>query len=211
MNNNMFNDKDNFFRDVARRYAEADGNRLKQELAEMNRYPVYSDPLLDARLRRRVDEYKQIQSRRRQSRMKTWPLIAAAAALFVIISGILPVIFSLNNYNEPPMTSEGEYEIIPLTFALPPNLSVESVEQDKGQSVYYLSDQFGDDVVMTLETGSPVIDRQGLVLIHIKEHPVYVYESGDYNLMILRYNGITYTVSCRHDINTLADICFRIV
>lgn len=100
----------------------------------------------------------------------------------------------------------GEYEVIPLSFALPANLSVIGVEQDNAQSVYFLSDQLQDDVVMTLEYSEqgPVTD--GLLEIEIDGVSTWGTATADYSLLTFESGGILYKLTCRHDINTLVDL-----
>lgn len=95
--------------------------------------------------------------------------------------------------------------IIPLSFALPPNLMVASVEEDNGKSIYYLQNTQADDVVLTLEYADEY-DFAGLDTAQINGSTVYYKYRSDYSLVTFEKEGVLYEMTCKHDVATLMDL-----
>ena len=97
------------------------------------------------------------------------------------------------------------YEVIPLSFQLPETFTLSHVEQDRALSVYYLSDANLDDAVLTLqpERYEPLPDLP-YVPLWINGTPVSTLTGADYQLITFEKDSIRYTMTCRHDINTIA-------
>lgn len=103
------------------------------------------------------------------------------------------------------------YATIPLSFALPENLSVIRVEQDNEQSVYYLSDVNWDDVVLTLEESEEAPDTEGLAVYRLGERIAYGSDSPDYKLLTFTQEGIRYEMTCKYSMDTLVALWKQIV
>jgi hypothetical protein len=70
-------------------------------------------------------------------------------------------------------------------------------------SIYYIDDLYRDDVVVTLEMTSRSPDTTGLVKVNLGGSVAYGTQTDGYSLLTFRLDDILYTLTCRHDINTL--------
>jgi len=198
---------DMFFRQIAGQYVEQYGQSLKQELAELKKSASPSvTPGLDRRVKRGI------RAPDRKRNIRIIGALAACLALVLLIPRLALLSEPRSTSSEAPMeqseaiTEEGQsavMEIIPLSFALPDNLSVENVKLDQGKSVYFLNNTQLDDVVMTLEMTPGYIAHEGLVEIKISQSTVYGVSGPDYNLLTFQKEGVAYVLTCKHDINTL--------
>lgn len=213
---------EDLFRHIANEYADAYGAQLKEEQRALEQSGVTPvTPGLD----RRVKELIQRKNSRRFVR------IGATIAACLVLAVLTPFAMRQNSGNfaaqpdatpaapsesaaqaeiAPDLSEEADaapaYEILPLSFALPEQFAVDHVELDRAQSVYYLSDEMRDDVVMRMELTPMPVDPQQYTLLEIGGYPTYVYATGDYNLMTFSHDGILYELSCRYDINTLVTL-----
>ena len=172
------------FRELAARYAETEGQLLRQELDAANSLSYYT-PALDRKIHRLA--------RGRNAGRILLGLASAAACLLAVLT--VPSL--LRNSG-----AGGAPAIIPLSFSLPENLSVADTELDNGQSVYYLSDRYEDNVVMTLEK-TDFEPGEGLTAIRINGSAAYTRATADYQLLTFRKDGVLYTLTCRYELGTL--------
>ena len=207
------------FRNIAMSYVETDGEILKQELSQLTQEKS-ADISQELRMRARINEVK-----KKRLTIKAASMAATAAAVLFLVISIAPNFFTNNADYEMDYSAEetyqttkaqiGEssqsnYKVVPLSFTLPQNLTVAGMEQDKGQSIYYLQDIMGDDVVLILEETDRPAETESMRLIYINGLPVYVRETNDYNLATLKKDGILYTMSCKYELDTLTDICMSL-
>ncbi|MCL2695162.1 MAG: hypothetical protein FWE69_02420, partial [Clostridiales bacterium] len=95
------------------------------------------------------------------------------------------------------------FEIIPLSFALPKNLSVADVEQDEAQTIYYLDDQWQDDIVLVLAETDTLTKPDGAAAISINGQTAWGLSEDGYQKLIFLTDGLLFELTCRYDINTL--------
>lgn len=185
------------FRELAVRYAETEGRLLRQELDAANSLPYYT-PALDRKIHRLA--------RGRNSGRILLGVASAAACLLAVLT-VPSLLRNSGASDTPPGTSHaGETPaLIPLSFSLPENLSVADTELDNGQSVYYLSDSYEDNVVMTLEK-TDFEPGEGLTAIRVNGSAAYTRETADYQLLTFRKDGVLYTLTCRYELNTLLNL-----
>lgn len=191
------------FRQLAQRYVEMEGAALREELS---RGEGARAPGLDEKVRRGVHSH-------RWARVGAG--IAAAAAGIVLVLAV-PNFLRHSGATPPPDTSyadgtagEGDTPIA-FTASLPANLSISDTRQDRGQTIYYLKDTRGDDVVMALERAE-LPDTQGMQVRRINGTAVYTEETADYAVLIFRRGGVVYTLTCRYELNTLLNAAEKIL
>jgi hypothetical protein len=198
------NNAENALREIAGRYAEQYGEELLRELAQ--REVPDADPLATQRLEWRVKQ--KIASEKRKPYKRVAVALAACFALLLVT----PQLFRLSNeapVSAAPAASESadapssSFEIIPLSAQLPEGFTQIGFEQDNEKSVYYLSDQFQDDVVVTLEASITPPETTGLTPLSLGETEAYGAQEDGYSLLTFQNDGVLYTLTCRHDINTL--------
>ena len=182
---------DAVFRQLADRYVEAQGARLRQELEQAGSAaaPVRQlDPRITALRRRRV----------------LAGVSAMAACLLLVLA--LPRFIGRDTVPSASSAESGSADDTPIAFTatLPRNLSVSRTRQDRGQTIYYLADTRGDDVVMTLQR-EPLPDTAGMTLQRLHGRPVYTLEKAEYALLLFRLDGISYTLTCRYELDTLME------
>lgn len=104
--------------------------------------------------------------------------------------------------------------LMPLPFDLPENFTVATAKMDNGQSIYYLSDAFYDDVVLTMEPVSDAqdsMDTDGLRVFDVNGKTVYGSTTGAYSFLTFEEDGVQYTLTCKYDINTLLELSSAII
>ena len=186
-NNNLNNTKsDSVFRDLARRYSEYNGYLLSSEAsAATAEAPSLRGAGSLTHVRRRIE---------RKKNARTTKAVSLMAAL-LIIAIVLPALLVLQPW---------AYKEIPLDFTLPPQFTIVETVVDRNITSYKIEDtRGGDDVVITLEKTKADLDTDGFTLIIVDGRGVYVKDYADYKLLIFKRNNVIYTLSCRHDINTL--------
>lgn len=96
-------------------------------------------------------------------------------------------------------------QILPLSFSLPAQFTVSKVEQDYEKTVYYLEDENRDPVVMTLELSGDrsAFEQLTPVTLAGTGREAYAHSGQGYQMLCFEEQGILYTLTCRHDINTL--------
>ena len=105
----------------------------------------------------------------------------------------------------PTPPSSEVYEVLPLSFQIPDRFTVDSVDQDFGKTIYHLRDDNLDDVVITLERSGDISKYNDLLEIPVGAGYAFASGGNGYNLLAIMDDGsdILYTLTCRHDINTL--------
>lgn len=182
------------FRRLAEQYVEMEGASLREELREMQAHTV--TPRMDGKVRR-------------GAYVRRWGTLLAGAAA---AAAGLALVLAMPRFFRSPMAdpagassaAEPAGEPIAFTASLPVNLSVAGSKQDEGQTLYYLRDTGGDDVVMALERGA-LPDVDGMAEKRINGTAVYARRRADYAMVIFRTDGVTYTLTCRYRLNTLLD------
>jgi hypothetical protein len=109
------------------------------------------------------------------------------------------------------------YEMIALSFLLPPGFAVSDVTQDRGQTVYTLREDKNDNIVITLEKtadngGTGIFDEialrdGGLRKININNTDLYAVAKPDYNYFTFENDGIIYGMTCKYDYRTIVSLC----
>ena len=107
--------------------------------------------------------------------------------------------------DSPAPPSSEVYEALPLSFQIPARFTVASVDQDVGITIYHLRDDNLDDVVITLERSGDISKYNDLLEIPVGAGHAFASGGSGYNLLAIMDEGsdILYTLTCRHDVNTL--------
>ena len=176
------------FRELARRYVQAEGESLERELAE-HPEPVFT-PVMDQRVRKAVRP-------QRAGKMIAGLGVLAAALILVFLT---PSILRRAEKNSP----DGITSVLDVSV-LPTRLSVTDIMADHGQSIYLLADTQNDDVVLTLEQNRPIIVN-GLTAVAVNGQTAYVKSNADIKLLTFEKNGMTYTLTCRYELDTLLEL-----
>jgi len=204
------------FKTLAERYLDAQGQNLLRELDSTPRPQQVNTARMDQRVR-----YETAYRKRRRAWIASG--LAACLLLVALTASSLAFIQSWNNNNRPadptsnytttaPSTAQtSEKETPDIAAVLPTRLSVSAVEQDRGQSIYLLDDRYGDNVVLILEHPDKPLDTSGLVPVRSNGRTAY-YRAGDfYNLMTFDKDGTRYTMTCRYEMDTLAELSENIL
>lgn len=190
---------DDFLRDIAREYAERDGAELLRERERLDRDNVQYPTSRMERSVRRV-----ITARRRMRQVRSLAAIAACLALVLLVRFAAGPMDDKSD-GSPPDLSDGAqgFEVIPLSFTLPPQFTQTAFEQDREKSIYYLDDALKDNVVMTLVNASDIPERDALTKLQIGGTDVYAASEEGYRFLTFVSDGVLYELTCQYDINTL--------
>ena len=197
----MKSQNDNVFRDIASTYLEAQGQDLLRQLRDDR------DQGDTTRLDSMINERIKARKRRRLNMISG---LAAACVALCVLTGMF---YTLHN-NSIDITSAKyttELSAPKLSAALPERLSVSNAQQDTGQSIYMLTDQYGDDVVLTMEYSDQQIDTYGLAAVDMYGHKVYFKGRDGYNMALFERDGVRYTMTCRYEMNTLLALSDKIL
>jgi hypothetical protein len=201
---------DTFLKKLAQSYAETEGQKLQEELKSA---PLYSTPRMDSRIRQRI------KAEQGRSFSRRFGVLAAAclACLACLVAGLaLPSLLRSGITDPPPGLSSpgdttGDLTLMPLSFTLPDNLTNAGSSTDQGQSIYYLRDVHQDDVVLVMEKSGQQPAADGLTPVKINGQQAYAKATGDYSYLTFSRDGILYTMTCRHDVNTLISLGEKIL
>lgn len=203
--------RDQLYKELAQNYVEHQGTQLQEELRELEAGgALFATPRLDRRVRRNI------------AALRRRPYVGGAAlvAACIVLMLLFPRMLGLDTGQlEAPSAAEsasaaesetappaGELALLPLTFQLPEQFSVAGSQLDQGMSIYYLENAALDDVVLTMEITGEGPASQGLTPIQIGETTAYGTAGPDYSLLTFLQGEIVYTLTCRHDINTLVGL-----
>jgi hypothetical protein len=191
------NSKEEFFRLAAIEYVERQGDALKQEAAWVNHEAHYPTENLERRV------FKAVRQRKRRF---VAPLVATAACLALMLFGgrtFFQNILNFSNIREPITQTPDDRQLISLSFQVPSGFTQTGAEQDQGKSIYYFDDLQGDNVVLTLEKPEVPIDESSFTELDINDASVYAASREGYQMMTFEKDNLSYTLTCRYDVNTL--------
>ena len=198
MKNNR--DADRIFRELAERYAQADGERLRGELEELEKTPA---------VRPRLDRKVERGTRGGRTGRMILGLAAAAACLLVVLA--VPALPGLLGREQASTSQPAPDTPIAFTYTLPANLTMTGTQQDEGQTIYTLRDSGGDDVVMVLERAELPRQAKAMRTVTINGATAYTRTEADYALLLFRKDGVLYTLTCRYELDTLLELAKKIL
>ena len=206
---------DEILKRIANEYVERYGMELRAELEQLEQAPMVSVP--DISLERRVR--RKIAAQKRRPYLRALPLVAACIVITVIY---LPNLFSSDVAAPPsyapslpsqtvssapdpavPAPAPQEYAVIPLSAPLPRGFTQTGFDQDYEKSIYYIEDVNLDNIVIMLEPANTPPDTSRLVEINLDGTVVFGKQTDAYSLLTFSNNDVLYTLTSRHDINTL--------
>lgn len=206
--------QDDIFKELASKYTEIDGKMLRDQLIEVEKEnQINISRGLDNSIYQKIRNHK---SKKYITRVGQ----AAACLLIMFLSGYLfnhiiadtPQNFDTVEYSGNLQSVTGDVQnsnndtIIRLTATLPENFSISNVEQDNGETIYYIVDANKDNVILSICKSDDALDTEGLKQINIDGTPVYVLTKNDYTLLKFKKDGNVYILTCKYDINTLIEI-----
>ena len=214
---------DEIMKKIADEYVERYGRELRSELEQLEQKPMVS--ISEISLERRVR--RKIAAQKRRPYLRALPLIAACIVIAVIyLPNMLRSEVPAPPYqasSSPAPTVSGApapavqapeaqgYKIIPLAATLPRGFTQTGFEQDYEKSIYYIEDEYLDDVVITLEPANTPPDTSGLVEIILGESVVFGKQTDAFSLLTFSSDEVLYTLTCRYDINTLLRLGYALV
>ena len=83
--------------------------------------------------------------------------------------------------------------------------TVTETKEDSGKVIYYISDDLGDDVVLTLSSGAENY-RDGMHADVYNDKLVYVKSDYGYQLMAYEFDDTLVEISCKYNFDTLKAI-----
>ena len=208
--------QDVIFEKMAKTYADNLGQNLKEELR--NTHINLDTTVLDEKVSKEVARVKRkskIISIRKYAKIII-PAVASLLLIFIFTRGGDTSLDSdklAMEQSDSTQSSEPiQGEFIPLSYPLPPNLSVVNQELDNGMTIYQLEDTYNDDVVMQLAYVEAIdYDVEGMQKIIVNGESVYATIEDSYQKITFEKDGIVYILTCKYDINTLLPISENIL
>ena len=110
------------------------------------------------------------------------------------------------------MPPAASYELLPLSFELPPRFTVASVELDGERTIYHLADRELDDVVLTLERAGGLSRYDDLTPLAVGGRSAYGSSGGGYSLLAIQdgETDVLYVLTCKYEVSTLVQLGERI-
>ena len=211
----MSKNQDFIFEKMAKLYADNMGEELKMEHA--NVHINLDTGVLDQRVYANIAKEKKktkISSIQKYAKVVI-PVAASLLIVFMIASWNLgrTINEKIASENSDVHSSEAmEGKMIPISYPLPPNLSVIDQELDNGMTIYHLEDTAHDNVVMQLAYVESIdYEVKGMQEILVNGVPVYATVDNDYQKITFEKDGIIYILTCKYDLNTLLPICENIL
>ena len=234
-------DNDKAYQRIADEYMQAYGAQLRSELDSLEQSAATRiTPVLDRRIQREIDAHKRARLTRYTAAIAAC-LVFAVLAPFLLrtyAGGNSAPSQSASSSADPTTsqsTTSGQgassstdvgtqagtsstapppaYEILALTFDLPPRFTVASLDQDFAKTVYLLSDRLLDDVTLTMERAGDLTQFSDLAPLSIDGHSAYGSSGDGYSLLAFmdEDSDILYVLTCKHDINTLLHLAKSIL
>ena len=103
--------------------------------------------------------------------------------------------------------AEGD-ALIPAGFQIKPEYTVVGTAVDGGRSVYFITDEKNENIVMSLRRGSipePAVTHMKSVVLGAVN--VYLLYDADYSMALFQKDGVVYELTCRFDVNGLLEFC----
>lgn len=191
----MTNQQDELLRTIARDYVRRQGAELLQENQRLNTDPT---PLDTTGLQQKVRRW---QNKRKRKRLLTAISSLAACGLLVFV---LFRTVGRPSHVAPGNTPSAEVTPIALNFTLPDEFTQAGMEQDNEKTVYYLDSRMDDPVVLVLERGDVLSDTKNLIPVKLGDETGFARQTDHYSLLTFCKENVVYTLTCQHDINTLA-------
>lgn len=192
---------ENWLKDIARQYIEMDGGLLKEEIVQLKEKPLRTEGM-DFLLKKKL----------RKVRTKGYtPWIGGAAAC---LAALLVSTTIINHTKLGPSVTESilrDYEsgagnsMISLSLNLPDQFRLSSTKQDYGETIYYLEEDGGDDVVLVVKEAADDITGE-LKNIVIDGNEVQGLSFDDYQILSFKKDNIQYTLTCRYEFQTLVEL-----
>ena len=214
-------DNDELMKKIADTYIERYGHELNVELDWLEQFP--GTTISEIRLEQCVRE--QIAAKKRRPYYLGALSVLAACfviALLLLVPGLhnSDVLYSIDRpptdpssgLASPPHSAippddsafgQPDFEVIPLSASLPHGFNQIGFEQDYGKSIYFIEDQHLDNVVIILERPDALPDTSDLVEIDLGGLIAFGTQTDAYSLLTFSLDDVLYTLTSKHDINTL--------
>lgn len=197
---------DDMWKELASKYADEDGARLKAEAEKLDlegcRLP---DQEMDRRLMERI---------RRQPKSNVIKLLWSLAACVVIFLLSSPILNrSMTNQSKAP---EAVYEeesggAEAVSFSLPSGYEISTTTVDQGETIYYIEHSKQDDVVLVVRPGTLELDDDSLEPVAIGTVTAYGKQTADYSILKFEKDGFLYTLTCYYEYQTLTEVAESIL
>lgn len=224
----MKSSEDQVFKKLADAYAEQHGRSLLQEQHALEAQRIgYATPRADERVRQLAGKGRRTSRRKGISRL---PYFAAAAAVLLVFIGVPALLasqgvnpFALFEQTQNSASVEGDSgnsspsssdstppsssadSILPLSFTLPAQFSVASVEADRRETIYHLHNELHDDVVLSVSASEGEgAEAHEMDEVFIEGTLVAAKIRDEFKLLSFESGDLLYTISCRDDLATLS-------
>ena len=205
MKHNINNKNEMFFKNLASLYAEKSGNELKKELSNLTQSAeTFSPEELN-----KFDE--KVKGRIRTNQVKKWTArLMPIAACFIIVLTVYIINVgrhinnlsansdSLNSSNSAVMESNNhsmaaDYEF--LSAKLPPNYVLRKIDYDYKKVIYYIINEEGVEIILTIEEYNGKVNTDGLDEIKINDKTAYGRTTYDFTFLQYKKDNYLYMLT----------------
>lgn len=208
-----------WLKELAGRYAEEDGKRLRREIDGLVRSQIMIDTKnLDKKVKHRLKSHNYWKY--------TAGLSVLAAACFVIV---LTIVWNLAgpagdlsapkestntedsaSSQESNMESEEDKEesdhMASFILALPANFTIREMEEEVGKTTYHLDHTEGEAVTVVVEAGVLAEEYHTLSAVTINGQTAYKREGEAEQLLAFEKDGYSYIMTCQQDFQALQQL-----
>jgi len=192
-----------FFKNLASLYAEKSGNELKKELANLSQTDISSPDKVD-----KIDKFdERVKSKIRTDKVKKWTarLMPAAACLIIAMTiyiiNIRPRVVDFPG-NADSVNSAAEstapsailnYEFV--SAKLPPDYVLRKIDYDYKKVIYYIINEEGVEIILTIEEYDGNINADGLDTININGKKAYGIATEDFSFLQYKKDNYLYMLT----------------
>ena len=229
----QYEDKnETFFKTLASQYVEKDGERLKKELEDIENDQKASYPTrLDKRIRSKI-----LMSDARRAITIAAPVAACFLLIFAFFGRIpfiengSPSIIDINsqtsiNYDAPSSgtpavegtpnrgnnRTQAQMQIALMAAKMPAGYNVTGIDYDMEKTIYYITNDADNQIVMTTEKSEFDIEMAYYQEIRINGEPVYGMVKSDFSVITYEKDGVLYTLTSKYNYEDLIDISKNII
>ncbi|MBR5786893.1 MAG: hypothetical protein IKY41_09390 [Clostridia bacterium] len=190
------------FKIIAKRYVSIYGETLEKEALSEEVQALKQPEMPDLGRAKKKNSVK----------VAKYALIAAAVLVVCVLSFVvMATIGSIikRGYVTSDKSSLVEEETVkweaPNISLVGSRFTVKETKEDSGKVIYYISDDLGDDVVLTLSSGAENY-RDGMHADVYNDKLVYVKSDYGYQLMAYEFDDTLVEISCKYNFDTLKAI-----
>jgi len=197
----MESKSEKLFKEAAAAYVKREGEALISELAAMESAPDYDYGTNAYKPRKRFVVLKIISG----------AIVASAACVLAVVIMLRPYTSDKADRNTEGIYTRPRVEIVNLSASLPDGYVLEKTDYDNEKTVYYITNERNNEIVLVAEEKDRTLSTEGFAKIKISGSDAYVMVRRDYRVLRVNSGDMTLTLTSRFDENDLIEIVRNIL